>query len=98
MISLFWGFPTASTGLGQITCSLFSLLAKFTAQGTRKHFLKNRKCLLIVSPGGQIVADTSFKGSNPGQEAEGLKSQLSLCTPGEVSRMQMRVVWPPFNN
>lgn len=85
VISLFWGSPhgfsTASTGLGQITCRLFSLLAKSRVQGTPKHFLKKRKCLLTFSPGGQIATDTLFGDSDPTMAAEGHKvPALTVCS------------------
>lgn len=54
MISLFWGsrcgFSTASTGLGQITCRLFSFLAR--SLGHPQAFSKQEEVLVDILPWG----------------------------------------------
>ena len=56
-----WLFWAASAGLGQITCSLLSLLAKSRGQGTShpQHFPSKRLSLLLSRPGVKITPDTS---------------------------------------
>lgn len=101
VISLFWdsrcGFSTASTGLGQITCCLFSLLAK--SSGHPQAFSEQEEMLVVFHPGGKLQLIPLLRALIQACQHTGHKMPaLAVCQEGGGGvgmGTWMRLVWPP---